>query len=162
VGQETAQQRQQTHQAQAYQAFSQAVSQAEASYRASQPDYDGAVDHMRQTRAADAQAFVEASGGVWDANTQAQVMQTITQEFAQLAATALQRGKSPAEVLYKLAQSRGYQPPSKSAETKLATIERGMAASKTVSNLSGSRANGQDNEQGVHWLTSIKRGAGYA
>ena len=58
---------------------------------------------------------------------------------------AMERGKSPAEMLYDLANQRGYKkadaaanPDTGAAAEKLATIERGQAAHKSLSNTGGS------------------------
>ena len=68
----------------------------------------------------------------------------VADEFA-IAEMAFARGKSPAEMIYALANQRGYKkadaaavPDAGAAAEKLATIERGQAAHKSLSNTGGS------------------------
>lgn len=153
----TAEQQRQMQAQQQYSAFTQAVNHAEAEFRNSNPDYDAALAHVQASRIAEAKAFTEASGGTWDAQTAAQFQQGMVREFAQLAATTLQRGRNPAEAIYALAKSRGYQPATKAAEAQLERLEKGLGASRTVSNLTGGRATGGEASSG-DWLGDIKRG----
>lgn len=152
----TAEQQRQMQQAQQYQAFQSAVNHAEAEFRSSTPDYDQALSHVQASRMAEAKTFVEASGGTWDAQAAAQFQQGMVREFAQLAGVALQRGKNPAAVLYELAKSRGYQPATRAAEAQLERLEKGLSASKTVSNLTGARTGSSDTTSG-DWLSGLKR-----
>lgn len=157
VGQQTQQNIAQQQQAVQMQQFARVVTSAETQFRAEQPDYDSAVDFIRDVRMKDAQAFAEASGVDWNPQLQAEISQSLVQEFAQIASTALQRGRNPAAALYQIAKSRGYTAPGASAESKLAQIERGMKASKTVSNMSGAAAPAA--ESSGDWLSQLKREA---
>ena len=159
--QATAQQQQVMQQQAAMAQFRNAVNASEDQFRAVQPDYDNAVEHIRASRMEEARLMLEQTGREWDARTQAQVQQALVGEFAQLAAAALQAGRNPAQALYAMANARGYTPPTANAERALGRIERGHAASRTVSNLSGARASDNTGESG-DWFGNLKRGAGYA
>lgn len=157
VGQQTQQSMAQQQQVQQQQMLHRVVGNAEEQFRGEQPDYDQAVTYMREARMKDAQTLMEASGMEWNPQVQSQVWHSITAEFEQLAKVALQRGRNPAAALYQIAKSRGYTAPAASAESKLAQIERGMKASKTVSNMSGAAAPAA--ESSGDWLSQLKREA---
>ncbi|MCA6114251.1 hypothetical protein J6524_04815 [Bradyrhizobium sp. WSM 1738] len=103
------------------------------------PDFKVAYDFLLNSRAAELRAI-----GYETPETLHQAL--IADEFA-IAQMAFERGKSPAELIYSLANQRGYKKaaaanPSgdaeKAAAEKLATIERGQAAHKSLSNTGGS------------------------
>lgn len=73
----------------------------EARFRQQQPDFPNAVSHYIQSRVAEMKAF-----GV----PEEQAGQALAQEAQQLLLTAAQAGQSPAQIMYAMAQARGYQP----------------------------------------------------
>ena len=75
-----------------------------------------------------------------------QAKQRLRYEEMQLASTAVQLGQNPAQLLYQLAQSRGYRPAQLQAEknqgtvsapAKIEQIRRGQEASKPLSSIGG-------------------------
>lgn len=101
------------------------------------PDFRDAYNHLLVSRVNELKAL-----GFED---QA-IRQSLEAEEIQIAQFAFQRGESPAETIYKLAQGRGYtkKPPAadvakKEAEAKLDTIERGQAQHKSLSAVGGSQ-----------------------
>jgi hypothetical protein len=100
------------------------------------PDFKSAYDFLLNSRAAELRAI-----GYDTPQTLHQAL--IADEFA-IAQMAMERGKSPAQMLYDLANQRGYKKPAAAnpdtgaAAEKLATIERGQAAHKSLSNTGGS------------------------
>lgn len=100
------------------------------------PDFRPAYDFLLNSRAAELRAI-----GYDTPETLHQAL--VADEFA-IAQMAMERGKSPAQMLYDLANQRGYKKPAAAnpdtgaAAEKLATIERGQAAHKSLSNTGGS------------------------
>lgn len=102
------------------------------------PDFKAAYDFLLNSRAAELRAI-----GYETPETLHQAL--IADEFA-IAQMAMEKGKSPAELIYNLANQRGYKKatggkPDAEAEAaaeRLATIERGQAAHKSLSNTGGS------------------------
>jgi hypothetical protein len=103
-------------------------------------DFKAAYDFLLNSRAAELKAI-----GYDTPETLHQAL--IADEFA-IAQMAFQRGKSPAQMLYDLANQRGYKKASaaapkpgaeeEAAAEKLARIERGQAEHKSLSNTGGS------------------------
>jgi hypothetical protein len=109
-----------------------------ARFEAQAPDFRAAYDHLLQSRAAELQAI---------GYTDPQILQEALQadEFA-VAHMALSRGQSPAELLYALAQQRGYRRADgarSNGAARLQTIERGQAANKSLSNTGGAAGEGE-------------------
>lgn len=104
-----------------------------AAFEAKTPDYRAAYNHLLNSRAQELIAL-----GYDDA---AALEQALQNEEIQIAQIAFARKKSPAEIIYGLAQQRGYvkaDPNKKNvAADKLDTIERGQNANKTLSNTGG-------------------------
>ena len=104
------------------------------------PDFKAAYNFLLNSRAAELKAI-----GYDTPETLHQAL--IADEFG-IAQMALQRGKSPAQMLYDLANQRGYKKASadapkpgageEAAAEKLARIERGQAEHKSLSNTGGS------------------------
>lgn len=94
------------------------------------PDYNDAGNFLKQSRLNELMALGQDSFSA---------TQSIVQESLALAASALQQGKNPAEMVYSLAKSRGYaksttaQPDSDTA--KLARIAEGQKANASLGNL---------------------------
>ncbi len=100
--------------------ISQAVSSSEAEYRATHPDYDQALNYLKEVTRND----------LLDQGADPQTIeQTINQGKIGLANAALQQGKNPAAVIYDRAKRYGYK-----AQTpdKLSTIAEGSGLAKTV------------------------------
>lgn len=103
-----------------------------ARFEAQAPDFRAAYDHLLQSRAAELQAI-----GYTDPQSLHEALQA--DEIA-IAQTALSRGQSPAELLYTLAQQRGYRKADggrPNGAARLQTIERGQAANKSLSSTGG-------------------------
>jgi hypothetical protein len=74
---------------------------SEQAYKQSKPDYDNAAQHLIQARSTQLRLL-----GVDQANIQ----QMLRDEAADLAETAINNGRDPADLVYEYAQSYGYQP----------------------------------------------------
>jgi hypothetical protein len=105
-------------------------------FEAETPDFKAAYNHLLNSRAAELRAI--------GYDTPQSLHEALIADELAIAQMAFQRGKSPAEMLYNLANQRGYKKeqaadPSKgSAAEKLEAIERGQAANKSLSNAGGS------------------------
>ena len=95
--------RAQQQQQQAVAAVQQHTAAAETAYRAANPDYDSALEYMRQFR--DRQL---AAAGMADP---AQRAQQIASEYLQMSAMTLQQGGNPAERLHRIAEASGWARP---------------------------------------------------
>lgn len=108
------------------QQFKSAIASASAPFIEKTKDYKEAYDYVIEKKRAEfsyagvPDAELAHHMGAWEGN---------------FAANALKSEKSPAEGLYGLAQALGYKPksPISDAEKKIATIQEGQSASKTVS-----------------------------
>lgn len=112
--------------------FKAAVDSAKATFEATTPDFMDAYKHVRALRADD----LRLSGC-----PEADINKILVQDEFQIAQTALQRGKNPAEEMYNMAKRYGYVPkPATSsqqapkagltAEEKVAALAKGGAAAK--------------------------------
>lgn len=117
-------------------------------FKATTPDYMEAYNHLLQSRAAELMSI-----GYDDPNSPLltpdekhaaakALHDALTQDEYGIAQLAFSKGKSPAQIIYDLAQKRGYAkkgaaPAAEPAEDRLATIERGQAANKSLSNAGG-------------------------
>jgi hypothetical protein len=77
------------------------LSASEAAYKQSKPDYDNAAQHLIQARMTQLRLL-----GVPDTD----MRQMLRDEAADLAETAINNGRDPADLVYEYAQSYGYQP----------------------------------------------------
>jgi len=103
-------------------------------YEAEQPDFRAAYDHLVSSRVAELREMGH------DAATAQEIAQNNELAIVNL---AFSQGANPAERLYKLAKLRGYTPkkadaPKDTAQQKLATVEKGQQASKSLSQAAGS------------------------
>ncbi len=89
-----------------YREIDSAINQDEQMFTASVPDYDQASDHYVQSRAQELLAF----------HTPAEAQRILTAEARRIATEAWQRGMSAAQVVYQLAQARGYSPQNTAAD----------------------------------------------
>lgn len=121
---------QQEQQQAARQQFLSAVSAREAEYRATKPDYDAAVQHLRTDRVAE---WMDAG------YTQEQASAIVDGEAFVVAENALRAGRNPAEVWYNMATRRGYKGAAlQKPAQQLETIERGQQAGRSLSQAAGS------------------------
>lgn len=111
----------------------------EREFITSTPDYNEATTFLKQSRFNELQAF-----GL----TPEQAQQELIKETLSIAIQALNTGKNPAEIAYKLAMTRGYTKKQveavKQAETdseKLANIAAGQKANLSLGDVSGSPPN---------------------
>ncbi len=110
-----------------------------AAFTAKNPDFGEAYNHLLQSRAQEMIAL-----GYDDP---ASLQQALQNEEIQIARLAFQKGKSPAEIIYALAQQRGYKKADAKADgndpaKKLETIARGQEANKSLSNTGGNSGDG--------------------
>lgn len=105
-------------------------------FEATNPDFKAAYNYLLNSRAAELKAI--------GYDTPQALHQALIADEMAIAQMAFERGKSPAEMLYNLANQRGYKkdaaadPGKGKAAEKLETIERGQAANKSLSNAAGS------------------------
>lgn len=111
----------------AQQELTQRVVHSENEFRKSHPDYDDAVQHLRQGRAREYIAM-----GITDP---AQIENMLSQEAIQLAQMAQHNNANLPEMAYNIAKSRGYQ--GKTQVNKLDNVEKGQAKSASLSNAGG-------------------------
>ncbi len=107
---------------QQFSAFTNHVVSLENEFRKTAQDYDDAVSFLKQVRIQDFQDL-----GYDMARAQAMLQE----EIASLAQAAVQQGKSPAEVAYKMSQRYGYKPQAGAGE-KLQQLQKGEAASRSL------------------------------
>lgn len=119
-----------------------------AKFEETKPDYRQAYDFILKSRAAELQAI--------GYDTPEDLHNALTADEFAIAQMAFSKGKSPAEMLYALATQRGYKaaaakgaepdpeakPGEGTAAERLATIERGQAANKSLSDLGGEAPGG--------------------
>lgn len=99
------------------------------------PDFKAAYNFLLNARAAELKAI--------GYDTPESLHNALIADEMAIAQMAFERGKSPAEMLYNLANQRGYKKEQaadakSSAAEKLEAIERGQAANKSLSNAGGS------------------------
>lgn len=114
------------------------------SFLQKQPDFADAYRHV---------ASSYASELVAQGYTEAQVQQILMNEEARIAYQARQAGQSPSEIIYRMAQARGYVPKgsqpaaaktseASDAAAKLAAIQKGQRATQTLSGAGGQSGDG--------------------
>ena len=127
--QATAQQIEAWNQAQQRQAMEQQLAQQvvaqEAAFVQTAPDYNDAVKYLFQARVRELAVF-----GV----EQDQAMAKASEELRQHAFWAASRGQNPAEMAYRIAESRGYQRKAQvpGAAEKMQLQQKGVAASRSL------------------------------
>lgn len=110
--QQEAAQRQHTERLTQETALRSAVAAQETQFRAETPDYDAAVGFVVQQRGKELSRLGLDPVAIQNA---------LAHEAVQIAATALQRGLNPAEVIYGIAQDRGYARKAEAAAAPVAT-----------------------------------------
>jgi hypothetical protein len=125
---------QQQQRAQIEQELSHRVVAQESTFASEFPDYNEAVNYLRQARVRELAVF-----GV----DQEQAIAKAGEELRQHAFWAASRGQNPAEMAYRIAESRGYQrkQPTAGPAEKLQIQQRGVAASRSLG--SGGSAGGK-------------------
>lgn len=104
-----------------------------AQFEARTPDFRAAYNHLLNSRASELMAM-----GYDDP---IQLHEALTSDEMAIAQMALGNNKSAAEIIYNLAQQRGYRkadPGKGNAAAKLDTINRGQQANKSLANTGGS------------------------
>lgn len=112
---------QQAQQAQAQQ-FMAAVEQSEVAARAAKPDYDAAVDYLREAleREGQAQGYFGEQAAAYAQN-----------QIVQIGFRVFQSGQDLANFAYEQALQRGYKPP----VADIASVKAGAEAAKSISTL---------------------------
>lgn len=114
------------------------LSDSEAQFRAAQPDYDAAIDHVVNARAKELALY-----GL----SPVEIQHTLRQEVLDITKSAIQQGRAPAEVGYELARLRGYQRAGQAqqqdqqpgaAQRQVQAVGAARAASKSLGQASGS------------------------
>lgn len=137
----------------AFQRFSSHVTDSEAEFREENPDYDDAQTYFKKTLRA------ELEGLGLDGE---ELDQEFTRQVLGVAQKAIEKGKSPAEVVYNVAKLRGYKTgdtpkakepaPVKTESSEavdkvvgtIQTLQKSQQASKSLSSVGGSGAGGKD------------------
>lgn len=144
---------------QAYNQLQNIVSQHEAQFRTQEPNYDAALQHLTNARALEYRAMGLAEPAI------AQALHT---DAINLAAHALRNGRNPAEMIFALAQSRGFAPPATApaeekaapaevpAEKQMDMLEAGARASKGLQ--SGGTAVGEVTLEAIANMSSKEIG----
>jgi len=107
-----------------------------SAFESKTPDFKPAYDFLLNSRAAELKAI--------GYDTPESLHQALVADEFAIAEMAFAKGKSPAEMIYALANQRGYKkamaadPDAGAGAEKLATIERGQAAHKSLSATGGS------------------------
>lgn len=124
-------QQQQNLQRQQFDQFKAAVDGAKATFEAANPDFKDAYAHVRNLRSED----LRLAGC-----PEADIPKILVQDELQIAQTALQRGKNPAEEMYTMAKRYGYVPKQAAAPTgadakaaadaKIAALNKGAPAAR--------------------------------
>lgn len=122
----------QQQQAQQFQAFQSELTRMDQEFAKDHPDYFEAVDFYSQSRAEELTAF---------GYNPMQVQQTLAADIRQLASSAIQAGVNPAEVAYKQAQARGFQPKDQEGTKRVQQIQRGRKATSPLSSGGGKSGN---------------------
>ncbi len=155
--QEQRQTQAQTAQQRQFQQINTRMQEYENDFREVTPDYDDAAKHFREARMQE----LEEQGYEGD-----ELQKALTAELVGLVARAMQSGKDPAEVVYKLAKNRGF---GASGATKLdklpgklQTIDRGQKASRSLSGMGGKTGDGELSAESVYKLEGAAFDAAFA
>ena len=108
------------------------MASSEAEFRSTTPDYDDSINYLINARAEELAMY-----GL----PVAQIQETVRAEAAEIIRTAVQQGRSPAELGYQIARTRGYRPaaaqPTGTAASTLDAIARAQAGGKSLSQGAG-------------------------
>jgi myosin heavy subunit len=111
------------------------MAEAEDDFRETNPDYNDAINHLKQHRAQELMLT-----GLTEQEAQA----ALAQDFLYVVQNAISRGKDPAEVAYSMAKARGWgsNQLQEKAQAKIETIARGQKAAQSLS-AAGGRGNSE-------------------
>ena len=129
--------------------LTQHINTLEQQFRSQQPDYDEAFRFVQERRLRDMDAIGIASPE--------QKQQALYQEILGMSGRAIQEGRNPAELVYSLAKSWGFQPsssqteglenavqePARTQPSKLDRIQRGQQMSTSLSDSGGAPKGGE-------------------
>lgn len=107
--------------------YKQYIDQQERVFERTNPDYQKALDHLVAFRGS-----VLEELGIDDDDERRDM---VNRDLGNIVGTALQRGKNPAEAVYKMAMKMGYK--KSEPEKKLDTIEKGVKASSSLGSSGG-------------------------
>lgn len=127
------------------------VGAKETEFKATTPDYDAALAHVRESRRAELSALYPTA-------TQEQITAQITREEIQTAAVVMQAGANPAATVYKLAELRGYRkaaPPPPPAPPPAAAPDR--SAVSTLGGSGGAAAPADTGDDPLDEFTAARR-----
>ena len=105
-----------------------------ANFEARNPDFKAAYNHLLASRAAELQAMG------YDDPTELHA--ALSNDEMSIARMALANRKSPAEIIYGLAQQRGYKKADGRGSERIDAINRGQQANKSFGNAGGSAGDG--------------------
>jgi hypothetical protein len=151
--QQQAQQQEQANRQREIQTLTNYAAPFEEDFKAENPDYDQAAQHLAQGRMEDLLAMYAG-----DAN---RAQQHFNQELLTLIANAKAQNADPAAIVYDLAKKRGFN--SKvaidNASNKLQTIQRGQQASRSLSG--GKAESGEITVEAINRMPSNQRAAAF-
>lgn len=101
------------------------VAQQEAEYASQTPDYHKALEHLKKTEVEGLMALGH------DQQTAANIVQ---QNIISMAWSLRQQGASIPDRVYALSKARGYNPQAVTAQQRMQTTQRGVAASRSLGN----------------------------
>lgn len=151
---------------QAQRQFWGAVQRSESEFKATQPDYEDAASHLEQARIRELEImFPDDSEQAYQIAHQAGLrtpadlrLATLNQDRISVAQQAFRLGMNPAELYYKLAQQRGYQPKGQAPVaqkmiTPVQAAKAGAAAAKSLS--AGAGSGGKDGPLAIDDLAEL-------
>src|SRR6266404_4968047 len=121
--QQLTQQQQQDLLKQQFENFTNSLSQIKTEFEKTTPDFNNAYEHIRNIRMEDLRAV-----GV----PETQIQRALLQDELNMAQVAIQKGRNPAEEIYKMSKRNGYSPKAQPVNStqKLDNIAKGVAAAK--------------------------------
>ena len=124
IGTKLDQLQRQTSEQDRYQQIAQGIASDEQAFRSAAPDYDQAVQFLKDSRREDLRDLGVPAH---------QIDAILGQEVMQFAAAAAQQGKSAAKTAYDMAKRRGFKAGAKATpQQTIETIAKGQEAAKTV------------------------------
>jgi hypothetical protein len=125
------------------------VSTAEQQFSAQNPDYFDSVAHLQQAR-------VEHYK-IMGANEQ-QAFQAVNNELIGVTQTAIQNGKNPAQVVYELSKSTGFNKPAaeRQGDKTLKALAKAQDSSGTLSSVPGQTGDDRENVMSANSLNDAE------
>ena len=138
-----------------------ALNVSENEFRQDHPDYDAAIEHVVSARAQELALY---------GMQPVQIDATIREEIAEIARSAIQQKKNPAEVGYQLAKLRGYVPQAGEqqqqttgkAAAQVAAVARAQAGSRSLGQAAGGATAQSINADTIARMTQDEFDALYA